>query len=98
MRSILKKEGFNPRDVTVIPVSALKGDNLDEASSNMGWHRGGTLLDAIEALSPPRLPTDKPLRIPLAEVDHNLNSGYGECADDVFFELFLRSFSPNKAT
>jgi sulfate adenylyltransferase large subunit len=36
-------------DVTVIPVSALLGDNVVDASANLNWYDGPTVLDALEA-------------------------------------------------
>lgn len=36
------------RDVTFIPISALKGDNVVEPSSNMRWYRGSTVLYFLE--------------------------------------------------
>lgn len=35
-------------DITFIPVSALKGDNVVEPSENMSWYRGSTLLNHLE--------------------------------------------------
>jgi bifunctional enzyme CysN/CysC len=37
-------------DVTCIPVSALKGDNIIEASAAMPWYRGPVLLEHLEAV------------------------------------------------
>jgi bifunctional enzyme CysN/CysC len=37
-------------DVTFIPVSALKGDNVIEPSANMPWHRATTLMDYLESV------------------------------------------------
>ncbi len=37
-------------DVTFIPVSALKGDNVIEPSVNMPWHRGPTLMSYLESV------------------------------------------------
>jgi sulfate adenylyltransferase subunit 1 len=36
-------------DVTVIPVSALLGDNVVEPSPNISWYEGPTVLDALES-------------------------------------------------
>jgi sulfate adenylyltransferase subunit 1 len=36
------------RTVTVVPVSALWGDNVVEPSTRMGWYAGPTLLTALE--------------------------------------------------
>ena len=35
-------------DIQFIPISALKGDNVVNSSSNMDWYRGGTLLYKLE--------------------------------------------------
>ena len=37
-------------DLTVIPVSALKGDNIVERSANMPWYEGTSLLHHMEEL------------------------------------------------
>jgi bifunctional enzyme CysN/CysC len=37
-------------DLTFIPVSALKGDNVVDRSSNMAWYTGSTLLHHLENL------------------------------------------------
>ncbi|MGH8212860.1 MAG: sulfate adenylyltransferase subunit CysN [Rhodanobacteraceae bacterium] len=43
---------FAPRigmeDITAIPLSALRGDNVVEASPNMPWYRGPTLMRFLE--------------------------------------------------
>ncbi len=36
------------RDITFIPISALKGDNVVDPSSHMPWHHGPTLLGHLE--------------------------------------------------
>jgi sulfate adenylyltransferase subunit 1 len=36
-------------DVTVIPVSALRGDNVVERSEHLPWYDGPTVLDALES-------------------------------------------------
>jgi len=36
------------RDVTFIPISALNGDNVVDASTNMPWYSGGTLMHLLE--------------------------------------------------
>src|SRR5919206_491043 len=35
-------------DLTFIPVSALKGDNVVERSANMAWYEGASLLHHLE--------------------------------------------------
>src|SRR5579875_3585799 len=54
------------RSTEVIPVSALAGDNVVEASTAMPWYSGPTLLDYLETV-PLRVisPEDEPLRFPV---------------------------------
>ncbi len=37
-------------DVTFIPISALKGDNVVDKSEKMGWYKGSTLLHHLETV------------------------------------------------
>ena len=37
-------------DSVVIPISALKGDNVVERSTNMDWYEGPTVLDTLETV------------------------------------------------
>ncbi len=41
-------ENLDVNDVTFIPISALKGDNVVESSGNTPWYQGGTLLHKLE--------------------------------------------------
>jgi elongation factor 1-alpha len=66
--SFVKKIGYNPEKINFIPISGWAGDNMLEKSSNLGWYKGLTLLEALDAISEPKRPTDKPLRIPLQDV------------------------------
>ena len=56
--------------ITVIPLSALRGDNVTTRSTNMPWYRGPTLLQCLE-----NLPSDEadlqagPLRLPVQWVN-----------------------------
>jgi len=76
----IKKVGFNPATVPMVPISGWHGDNMIEVSDKMSWWKGfnverksgnksgKTLLDAIDSIEPPSRPTDKPLRLPLQDV------------------------------
>ena len=66
--SFLKKVGYNIEKVRFVPISGWNGDNMIEKSTNMGWYKGPTLLDALDSLDPPVRPSDKPLRLPLQDV------------------------------
>jgi len=77
----IKKVGYNPKAVPMVPISGWHGDNMLEESTNMPWFKGWTkevkggaivkgktLLDAIDSIEPPTRPSDKPLRLPLQDV------------------------------
>jgi elongation factor 1-alpha len=64
----LKKIGYKPETIPFIPISGWLGDNMIERSTNMGWWKGPTLLEALDALAVPKRPVDKPLRLPLQDV------------------------------
>lgn len=64
----LKKVGYKPMKIPFVPISGWVGDNLTEKSSNMPWYEGPTLLEALDELTPPKRPTDKPLRVPIQDV------------------------------
>jgi elongation factor 1-alpha len=34
-------------------------------SENTPWYKGKTLIEALDAIIPPKRPSDKPLRLPL---------------------------------
>ena len=44
-------EGLDLREVTFVPISALRGDNVVEPSTNMAWYAGPTLLRHLETVS-----------------------------------------------
>ncbi len=50
-------------DVTVIPLSALRGDNVLEPSSHMPWYEGPTLMQHLEAVPVGTGDPDAPFRM-----------------------------------
>merc|ERR1711990_1158404 len=64
----LKKVGYNVANIPFVPISGWVGDNMIEGSDNMPWYSGPTLLGCLDALRPPKRPSDKPLRLPLQDV------------------------------
>merc|ERR1712176_719903 len=68
LTTYLKKVGYKVDTMPFIPISGWEGDNMLEASSNMPWYKGPCLLDALDALNPPKRPSEKPLRLPLQDV------------------------------
>jgi len=64
----LKKVGYKPAKINFVPISGWVGDNMIERSTNMGWYKGPILLEALDLVTPPKRPTDRPLRLPLQDV------------------------------
>jgi elongation factor 1-alpha len=67
-QDFLKKIGFNPATIPFLPISGFNGDNMLERSPNMPWYKGPILIEALDAIVPPKRPLDKPLRLPLQDV------------------------------
>lgn len=65
---LLKNVGYKVDEIPFIPISAFKGDNVVKKSDNMSWWKGETLVQALDNLTPPEKPTDKPLRLPVQDV------------------------------
>jgi bifunctional enzyme CysN/CysC len=64
--AFLSKLGLAP--AAFIPVCARDGDNLASASPRMPWHRGGTVVEALDAFEAPPRPVRRPLRFPVQDV------------------------------
>ena len=56
-------------DITVIPVSALVGDNVVDPSAHMPWYHGPTLLEYLETVPVGTDPRDQPFRLPVQYVN-----------------------------
>ena len=80
VEAYIKKIGYNPKVVPFVPISGWHGDNMLEPSEKMTWYggwkkeagktttTGKTLMEALDAIDPPKRPTDKALRLPLQDV------------------------------
>jgi elongation factor 1-alpha len=66
--NFLKKIGYDPTKIPFVPISGWLGDNMLEKSTNLTWYKGPTLIEALDAITEPKRPMDKPLRIPLQDV------------------------------
>jgi elongation factor 1-alpha len=66
--NFLKKIGYNPKNIPFIPISGWHGDNMMDKSTNLPWYKGNTLFDTLDAITPPKRPVDKALRLPLQDV------------------------------
>lgn len=64
----IKKIGYKPMKVPFIPISGWTGDNIAETSIHMPWYNGPSLIEALDHVTPPIRPTEKPLRVPIQDV------------------------------
>ena len=55
--------------ITAIPLSALRGDNMIEASPNTPWYSGPTLLAHLETVQVEQDAIEKPFRLPVQWVN-----------------------------
>ncbi|MFH0928751.1 MAG: translation elongation factor EF-1 subunit alpha [Candidatus Aenigmatarchaeota archaeon] len=65
---LLKTVGYDVSKMLFVPTSGYKGDNVANKSDNMKWYSGPTLVEALDTLTMPEKPTDKPLRLPVQDV------------------------------
>lgn len=66
--ALVEKSNFKAEQITFIPVSALKGENIAKKSSEMPWYVGNTLLDHLEVLEPEDLQEQGFARFPVQYV------------------------------
>jgi sulfate adenylyltransferase large subunit len=74
------------KSVTVIPVSALEGDNVVTPSASMPWYEGATLLEYLETVPLRVDEADGPMRFPVQLVlrpDANFRGFAGQVARGV---------------
>jgi elongation factor 1-alpha len=68
LSKFLAKCGYNVAKIQFVPISGWNGDNMLERSNNMKWYKGPILIEALDAIEPPKRPVEKPLRLPLQDV------------------------------
>jgi bifunctional enzyme CysN/CysC len=56
-------------DITCIPMSALRGDNITERSPETPWYEGPTLMDHLETVEVDEAVTNAPFRMPVQWVN-----------------------------
>ena len=56
-------------EIVCIPISALRGDNVTEHSSNMPWYTGPSLIDHLETVEIGDTLQDDPFRMPVQWVN-----------------------------
>jgi len=65
---LIKKVGYFPEEIPMIPTSALKGENIAKQSKKMKWFKGPFILSAIEELPPKKVPRDLPMRLSVQDI------------------------------
>ena len=82
---LMAKRDYKEQNITFIPVSALKGDNVVNKSENTNWYKGQTLLEHLEELDQasvlntgtPRFPVQYVIR-PKTEEFHDFRGYAGK--------------------
>jgi sulfate adenylyltransferase subunit 1 len=73
---LVGKSGFREDQISFIPVSALKGENIAKQSEQMPWYIGNTLLQHLEILEPIDLEDNSVARFPIQYVTRPKTAAY----------------------
>lgn len=65
---LMSKRDYQEQNITFIPVSALKGDNVVTKSVNTPWYKGKTLIDYLETIDSQALYNSVTPRFPVQYV------------------------------
>jgi len=65
---LMSKRDYQEQNITFIPVSALKGDNVVTKSVNTPWYKGKTLIDYLETIDSQALYNSGTPRFPVQYV------------------------------
>jgi sulfate adenylyltransferase subunit 1 len=65
--------------ITAIPISALNGDNIIEASDNTPWYNGPTLMNYLETIQVEDDSRNQPFRLPVQWVNRPTHDFRGFC-------------------
>jgi len=60
---------LNFSSITCVPLSALKGDNIKDPSTNMDWYDGSTLMSVLETIDVSKNTEGTPFRMPVQWVN-----------------------------
>jgi len=67
-QKLVEKSDYENQNITFIPVSALKGDNVVEKSNTMSWYNGQTLIEHLEQLDTKDIYNNGKMRFPVQYV------------------------------
>jgi elongation factor 1-alpha len=68
LKKFLKKCGYDEKKIPFVPISGWVGDNMIDRSDKLPWYKGPILVEALDNITPPKRPIEKPLRLPLQDV------------------------------
>jgi elongation factor 1-alpha len=68
LKKFLKKCGYDEKKIPFVPISGWVGDNMIDRSDKLSWYKGPILVEALDLITPPKRPIEKPLRLPLQDV------------------------------
>ncbi|MCF6182984.1 GTP-binding protein [Lutibacter sp.] len=64
-QKLVEKSDYEDQNITFIPVSALKGDNVVNQSEIMNWYTGKTLIEHLETLNTQDIYNNGVMRFPV---------------------------------
>lgn len=67
-KELVAKLDLKDSQIKFIPISALKGDNVVNKTTNMDWYKGATILDILESVDVQHKITHKSFRMPVQYV------------------------------
>jgi len=68
IQDLAAKSSYKNQELTFIPLSALKGENVVKKSTNLSWYQGKTLLEYLESLEVKNLEDSSKVRFPVQTV------------------------------
>ena len=68
IQELVQSASYKGQNITFIPISALKGDNVVEQSKNTTWYDGETLLDHLEKIENKDIYESAQARFPIQSV------------------------------
>jgi bifunctional enzyme CysN/CysC len=75
----LKVQGIKGADARIVPVSALKGDNVVTRGSGMPWYKGPTIIEVLDTIDVSQDQDLEDLRLPVQYVNRPSHAFRGYC-------------------
>ena len=63
------EEALSLEEITAIPISALKGDNIVGSSDNTPWYQGSSIMEYLESVEVSATSQSRPFRMPVQWVN-----------------------------